>query len=332
MVRFPMPRHARLDGPGLLHHVIIRGMERKAIFSEDRDREDFLQRCSVLLPETMTSCYAWSLLPNHVHLLLRTGTVPLSTVMARLLTGYATAFNLRHERSGHLFQNRYKSIVCDEDAYLKELVRYIHLNPVRTRLADFDGLEIFPWSGHSALLGRRERLWQDTGYVLSIFGSQTSYLEFVRAGIDQGRRDELSGGGFLRSYRGWTEVNKSRSLRKGDERILGNASFVAMVLAHAEERLEQQCAMRRSGVNLGAVEKRVGELFGMTAGELYARGRQKRLGEARSVFCFFAARTLGVPMKELAERFSMTGPAVGYSVKRGEKIVQERGWTLLEPE
>ena len=234
-----MPRRARLDASGLLHHVIIRGIERKPIFEEDRDKEDFIKRCGILLPETMTACYAWSILSNHVHMLLRTGTVPLSTVMSRLLTGYAAAYNLRHNRSGHLFQNRYKSIVCQEDAYFKELVRYIHLNPIRANLTDFNGLELFPWSGHSAILGKKERIWQDRQYVLSIFGSQTLYLEFVRAGIDQGQRDDLTGGGLVRSRGGWTEVRKSKKdgLMKGDDRILGDTSFVAAILSRAEEKL-----------------------------------------------------------------------------------------------
>ncbi len=327
-----MPRHARLDAPGLLHHVIIRGIERKPIFAEDRDKEDFVERCSILLPGTMTACYAWSILSNHVHMLLRTGAAPLSTVIARLLTGYATAFNLRHKRSGHLFQNRYKSIICQEDAYFKELVRYIHLNPVRAHLTDFDGLGLFPWSGHTALLGRKERLWQDTRYVLSVFG--TSYLEFVRSGTDQGHREDLTGGGLVRSNGGWIEVRKSRrdGLMKGDDRILGDTSFVATILALAEEKLEQRYAMRCSGMNLDVVEKKVADLFGMTSRELYAQGRQRRLGDARSLFCFWAVRELGTSMKALVTRFSITEPAISYSVRKGQKIAQEKGWTLLEGE
>jgi len=327
-----MPRHARLDASGLLHHVIIRGIERKPIFEEDRDKEDFIKRCGILLPETMTACYAWSILSNHVHMLLRTGTVPLSTVMSRLLTGYAAAYNLRHNRSGHLFQNRYKSIVCQEDAYFKELVRYIHLNPIRANLTDFNGLELFPWSGHSAILGKKERIWQDRQYVLSIFGSRILYLEFVRAGIDQGQRDDLTGAGLVRSRGGWTEVRKSKKdgLMKGDDRILGDTSFVAAILSRAEEKLEQRYAMRSSGITLDFVEKKVCDLFGMTPHELYAQGRQKRLGVARSTFCYFAVRELGISMKELAVRFSITEPAISYSVRRGQKIAQEKGWVLLE--
>ena len=129
-----MPREARLDAPGALHHIVVRGIERRKIFRDDSDRGDFLERLSAILGESRTPCYAWALMPNHFHLLLKTGQTPISTLMRRLLTGYAVSFNLRHRRSGHLFQNRYKSILCQEDSYLLELVRYIHLNPLRAKL------------------------------------------------------------------------------------------------------------------------------------------------------------------------------------------------------
>jgi len=122
-----MPRKARLDAPGALHHIVVRGIERRKIFRDDSDRDDFLERLSAILGESRTSCYAWALMPNHFPLLLKTGQTPISTLMRRLLTGYAVSFNLRHRRSGNLFQNRYKSILCREDAYLLELVRYIHV-------------------------------------------------------------------------------------------------------------------------------------------------------------------------------------------------------------
>ena len=117
-----MPRRARIDAPGALHHIVIRGIEGKAIFKDDTDREDFIERLSSLLQETATPCYAWALMTNHVHLLLRTGSVPIASIMRRLLTGYAVRFNRKHRRHGHLFQNRYKSILCEEDRYLKQLV------------------------------------------------------------------------------------------------------------------------------------------------------------------------------------------------------------------
>jgi len=126
-----MPRLARLDAPGVFHHIIIRGIERRKIFRDNRDRENLLEWLGKLLPGTKTGCYAWTFLPNHAYFLLRTGEVPLATLMRRLLTGYAVSFNRRHKRHGHLPQNRYKSIVCQEETYLQELVRYIHLNPLR---------------------------------------------------------------------------------------------------------------------------------------------------------------------------------------------------------
>jgi REP element-mobilizing transposase RayT len=145
---------------------MIRGIERRNIFRNDKDREDFLNRLSILLPETKTSCYAWALLTNHAHFLFKTGQVPLATVMRRLLTGYVVSFNRRHKRSGQLFQNRYKSIVCQEDIYLSELVRYIHLNPVRAGIVEnVMELNRYLYCGHSALMGKKGHPWQDVDHV-----------------------------------------------------------------------------------------------------------------------------------------------------------------------
>ena len=152
-----MPRQPRLDAPGVLQHVMARGIERRKIFWDDKDRISFLERFAVILEETQTQCYAWSLIPNHFHLLLRTGPTPLKKVMGRLMTGYAVTFNKRHNRSGHLFQNRYKSVICEEDPYLLELIRYIHLNPLRAGLVkDLKELDKYPWTGHSTILGRHK--------------------------------------------------------------------------------------------------------------------------------------------------------------------------------
>ena len=130
----PMPRQARIDAPGALHHIICRGIERRNIFRDDTDRDNFVLRLRKLLLCTSTRCFAWALIPNHFHLLLETGAVPIATVMRRLLTGYTVTFNLRHHRCGHLFQNRYKSILCQKESYLLELVRYIHLGQKGTPL------------------------------------------------------------------------------------------------------------------------------------------------------------------------------------------------------
>lgn len=164
-----MPRKARIDAPGALHHIMCRGIERRKIFRDETDRDNFVKRLKRVITETQTPCYAWALIPNHFHLLLKTGQVPIATVMRKLLTGYAVTFNRRHGRAGYLFQNRYKSILCQEDAYFLELIRYIHLNPLRSGLVhSMKELDRFPYSGHSVLMGKRMHEWQDLNYVLRV--------------------------------------------------------------------------------------------------------------------------------------------------------------------
>lgn len=170
-----MPRKTRIDAPGALHHIIVRGIERRQIFRDDMDRDSFTARLGRVLAETGTSCFGWALIPNHAHLLLRTVDTPISNVMRRLLTGYAVEFNRRHRRHGHVFQIRYKSILCQEDPYLLELVRYIHLNPLRAKLVADDGsLQGFRYAGQGVLLGKWRNDWQDTPCILSFFGEKVS--------------------------------------------------------------------------------------------------------------------------------------------------------------
>jgi len=167
-----MPRTARLDAPGVLHHVMIRGIERRKIFRNDKDHEDFIERLANLCPSMKTHCYAWAFLPNHAHFLFRTGREPLSKLMRRLLTGYVIGFNQRHKRRGQLFQNRYKSIICQEETYLQELVRYIHLNPIRAGMVQtLDELKKYKFCGRSVLMGKVKREWQDTDYVFGLRGN-----------------------------------------------------------------------------------------------------------------------------------------------------------------
>jgi len=185
-----MPRTARLDAPGVLHHVIIRGIEGKKIFRNNKDRDDFIERLETLCPEMQVSCYAWAFMSNHAHFLFRTGQKPLSTLMRRLLTGYVISFNNRHRRQGQLFQNRYKSIVCQEDTCLLELVRYIHLNPIRAGIVHtLDELNNYKYCGHSVLISRGNE-WQDTEYLLGYFGknkkdAKKEYVSFIKKGLKE---------------------------------------------------------------------------------------------------------------------------------------------------
>ncbi|MBN1904539.1 MAG: transposase, partial [Deltaproteobacteria bacterium] len=194
--------------PGVLHHVMIRGIEKTKIFTSNKDREYFIEGLDNFCPEMGIKCYAWTFMHNHAHVLFHTGKESLSRVMRRLLTGYVIVFNHSHKRRGHLFQNRFKSIICQEETYLRELVRYIHLNPIRAGIiTTMDELRNYKYTSHSAIMGNVKREWQDTEYVLGYFGksvrkARKEYESFVNAGLGDGRKDELTGGGLIRSLAG----------------------------------------------------------------------------------------------------------------------------------
>jgi putative transposase len=334
-----MPRKARIDTPGALHHIIVRGIERRKIFYDDNDRDNFLDRLGIILTDTKTSCFAWALIPNHLHLLLRTGVAPIATVMRRLLTGYAVSFNRRHRRHGQLFQNRYKSILCQEDPYLLELVRYIHLNPLRAGLvSDLKKLDKFPYCGHSVLMGKRKNDWQDPEYILKLFNSRYSvarrrYRDYVKKGIAEGQRPDLVGGGLIRSAGGWSVVKalqKSAARMKGDERILGDGDFVETVLKEARESLERKYTLGAQGYNFDWLVKHVAKLLNSEPKDVLAQGKYKQCVKARGLLCYWGTRELGMTTVELAKKLNLAQPTISQSVMRGRKIAEDEGLKLLE--
>lgn len=333
-----MPRKSRLDAPGALNHVIARGIARGKIFFDDQDREQFLGRLATILRDTRTGCFAWALIPNHFHLLLKTGDVPLSTVMRRLLTGYSVSFNRRHQRLGHLFQNRYKSILCQEDNYLLELTRYIHLNPLRAGVVEnLRELDSYPYAGHSAIMGRQDAEWQDTGYVLRLFGSQhlearREYRKFIEGGVGQGKKPELTGGGLVRSAGGWSALKtlrKAKIYMKGDERILGDGEFVRQSLRQANEQLERKYRVRSQGYDIEKIAGRVGRLMEIPIEQVFAPGKNRHRVKARSLLCYWAVRECGMTMVSLSKRLGISSTAVSKAVLRGEHIARESRFRLI---
>lgn len=333
-----MPRGPRLDAPGVLHHVMVRGIERRPLFRDDRDRDDFLRRLGSLAGSGTLIVYAWALLPNHVHLLVRTGTRPLARTMRSLLTGYAGAFNRRHRRAGHLFQNRYRSIVVEEEAYFLELVRYLHLNPIRGGLVpDLHALERHPYTGHAALMGKVSRPWQETGEVLGHFAkalrrARAHYRTFVAAGVPLGRRPELQGGGLIRSLGGWQTVRDLRRGREaytGDERILGSSEFVESVRREVEERVGQEEKARRRSVPLATLVRRMGESLGLEPEGILGRSRSRAATRARQILAYVWVERLGRRASELGRVLGQTRGNVSLAAKRGAEMVQARG-SLIE--
>ncbi len=321
-----MARQPRLDTPGALHHVIGRGIERATIFRTGADRNDFLDRLADLCVDGNLMVYAWSLLSNHFHLLVRTGRQPISKSMKKLLTGYVVKFNLRHKRCGHLFQNRYKSIICEEDPYLLELTRYIHLNPLRAGIVgDLEELRHYRWAGHSVIMGRVERGWQDIDTVLAYFGkgrdAVKKYEQFVQEGISQGRRPDLVGGGLIRSLGGWSQVLSLR--RRGikiasDERILGRVEFIRRILSEAEEREKETLRLSQKKPDLTTVARRVIEAEGIGESELRSGMRKREVVRVRRMFCQLAVREMGYAGAEVARFLGVTTSSVNRLAVSGE--------------
>ena len=320
-----MPRQARLDAPGTLHHVIVRGIEKRRIVDDDRDRENFISRLGHLATATGTQVYSWSLLTNHAHILLHSGEKGLSSFMRRLLTGYAIEYNLRHKRHGHLFQNRYKSIVCEEDAYFLELVRYIHLNPLRAGLVnDLAELSRYHWCGHSVLTGNVINSWQNRAGVLSMFGNSEriavrAYCQYMEEGVPLGRRPELVGGGLLRSAGGWSQV-KPRLLNQdgvlSDERILGSGKFVERIVAEAEEKIRHQLPVDRRWEDAKGIIEEVCREENVSPEELRSGSRRAPVSTIRKLLVRRLVIEQGLPQAAVARLLGVTTPAVAKSLAR----------------
>jgi putative transposase len=319
-----MPRTARMDLPGLLQHVIVRGIEKRDIFLGDRDRKDLRNRLSKLLQEMEIRCFAWSFMPNHFHLLLKPARYPLSFFMRRLLSGHAVAFNLRHQRSGHLFQNRYKSIACEEDPYLLELIRYIHLNPLRAGLVnDLKTLDDYPWCGHAVLMGKQEMEGQEIKEVLQYFGqslnsSRRGYREFLREGIKDGRRSDLVGGGMIRSQR--IQGGSSRGNPESfDARVLGSGEFVENLWQREELRNKL-----RKVLSLPQLVSRVSVILSLEEKEVRRPSKDRRLAQGRGIICYLAVREFGYKGFEVGRELCLGPAGVSLGLRRAELLFREQ--------
>lgn len=324
-----MPRVARLDIAGVLQHVIVRGAERRDIFLDDQDRQSFVDRFTKLMEQMGMECLAWALLSNHVHLLLRPSQNNLGQFMRRLLTGHAVMFNLRHNRSGHLFQNRYKSIICEEDPYLLELVRYIHLNPLRAGLVDsIEGLKRYAWSGHAVLMGSRALPGQKVDEVLLHFSkkqraARQKYEAFIADGVEHGEREELVGGGLRRVLK----AAGDGFISAYDDRILGSGEFVEQLRQEKglSEKLEAMLPLEQ------LIEK-IAEASGIDREIFCERRRGAGLSEAKSIICYVATRRFGYSGETVAKALGITRSGVCRGALRGGTIAAQGGplWGRIE--
>jgi len=320
-----MPRQARLDIPGALHHIMVRGINKSAIFKDDQDKVRFLQRLDENVSKAGASIYAWVLMDTHVHILFKSGELGISAVMRKLLTWYAQYFNRRHKRTGHLFENRYKSILCDEDNYLLALVRYIHLNPVRANIVTtMEQLNDYKWSGHWQIMENAGGSWMDTSYILSQFSgslwkAKEAYQSFVREGLEMGHVAELTGGGLIRSKGGWSQVLAIRSRgekEEYDERILGCGDFVNAVLSDAEARQLRQLKHRAGDNTIEKIIEEECKRRQISLQELKTGTKRREVSDARAMIAWRSREELGLSSAEIARHLGVNTSCIVRSIDR----------------
>jgi putative transposase len=305
-----MPRGRRVDGPGTVHHVMIRGLERREIFRDDADRWNLIERLERLIPLWGGSCFAWVLMGNHIHLLLRSRDLSLAWLMRRVNTGFATRFNRRHERVGYLFQNRFKSRLVSDEADLLNLLRYVHLNPLRASLVDdLDALARFPWAGHGALVGyRRAFAFENVELVLSLFGAERAAAR--------------------KKLREWMALPLDGDCPLPDA-LEGDAAEQHDLLAAAA--LPGPRTQQHAAPSLDELVDQISRRFSVSPHELARGARHERATRARAVIAFIAVVRRGLPITEVAGRLGVSGQAVGKAISRGERVTREeeptpRGW------
>jgi REP-associated tyrosine transposase len=276
-------RKPRVEFAGALYHVICRGNQRQVIFRSDADRQHYLDCLEQYRERYRFKVYAYVLMSNHVHLLIETGRVALSKIMQGLQLRYTGYFNRKYKKVGHLFQGRYQAILCQREAYLLELVRYIHLNPERMRTAMDAGN--YRWSSHGAYLGKASVVKVETSAVLgelaSVVGkARREYLKLIAAGKARGHQAE------------YYEVR--------DQRFLGDERFVEAI----EERIEGDREIEVDGprVKFSDLLRVTAALYGAREQELSDAGRQRRWVRARSMLVYLGRQWARMSVKELGRR------------------------------
>jgi putative transposase len=197
-------------------------------------------------------------------------------------------------------------------------------------------LDIYPYAGHSALIGKMALAWQNTSYILGLFGEKVSparrqYRAFVEKGIADGKRPELTGGGLIRSVGGWAAakaLRKANALQKGDERILGDGDFVETVLSEANEAYERKYRLKAKGFDVDTVAQKAAQVVGIEPSQVWLSGKNTKVVQARSLLCYWATSELGVSQAWLSKKLKLSQPAISLSVARGRSIANKNNYLI----
>ena len=286
-----MARKPRIEITGGLYHIITRGNNRMRIFQSQDDYLKFLAFLESQKAKRPFYLYAYCLMPNHIHLLAEMQDDPISRVMHGLLTSYSQYHNRKYKKIGHLFQGRYKGILCQSDRYLGELVRYIHLNPVRAKM--IARAEDFEYSGHRAYLGLDRSGLVDAESVLRHFGANKKraisvYTEFVDAALNQKSQREY----YLAS----------------EGRMLGSEEFLDEVKHRIGDHMGKR--ERRIGKpDLQAILKAAEKASGLRRKEFCTNTKSRQLVKIKEAIIVVGSEN-GIRARELADALSVDASAV----------------------
>ena len=260
--------------PGILYHVIVRGNHRQKTFQNDGDYQAYLERLVRYRRQFGVTVYAYCLMSNHVHLLVEIGSQPLSRFMQGLQQSYTQYFNRKHHKVGHLFQGRYKAIICDKDQYLLSLVRYIHLNPIRANIVE--KLDEYSYSGHRHYLAGRASAVLDPEKVLDMLGGRAGYRRFVLDGLKEGHRED------------YYQVE--------DQRFLGAEEF-----SHKVKIKVNEAEIPRRKKPLSVVFRNIARAVKVEMEVLEGADRGWEISQTRALVGYVLIRRLGYKLKDVAK-------------------------------
>lgn len=291
-----MARKPRIHYPGAVYHVILRGNCKQDIFFEDQDRYRLYLLIQESVERYLHRVLAFCLMTNHLHLVIQVADIPLSRIMQNLSFRYARWVNGRHNRSGHLFQGRYKAVLVDGDAYLLELVRYVHLNPVRAGMVLAP--DEYPWSSHRAYGGKETLQWLEPESTLALFGEQKesavrAYAAFMQDGLAEGRRPEFHGEGAI------------------DSRLCGDEAFVERMVDE-KDGVPEQITMEDI---LAAVQRQ----YAVSREDLTRPGKDRILSQARALAAWLVQDVPSITLKELAARTGRDISSLSAAAQRMQK-------------
>ena len=294
-----------------------RGIEGRPLFRGDDDRRMFLSFLEHNIVKSGYRLYAWALMENHYHLVVRLNEFPLGVFMKDVNGRYARYFRRSMSMRGYLFQDRYKSIVTQDQRYVEELIRYVHLNPLRAGVcANLAALDRYPWCGHAAVMGHLNNSFQNITDILRRFGQSrdraaAAYRAFVAEGI--GASDEL-----IDTVRGAND--QTESIRHAGCWVIGNKDFVDHALKQDRDRRIRLARYAREQVGVADIARKVADQFKVPFESMQRRGKGDARSAARKAVAYICNRRYGIPVVEIARYFGISSPSVSEMLRGGETV------------